>query len=457
MRSKRKTLVDFLNHEEVWIFCCSFVIAVALLFIHLAGDDPTHSDQFGRSFSSWLALAIEIYHTTTSRVLVIFVEGIIYTGGRIVWFLFVMTCIYILLKALVMLFSDGNKREVTLLAIFLLAIFPYDLLNNSGWVATCSAYLAPIACSVMSLVPIRRAYYGEKIRWWELLIYIPLMIYGTNFEQTSAMMFLIYLTAVVYFLCVKKNRWEVWLFFLLSVGSLIFTLTCPGSYSRPNIEWRYFPQMPMLDVIDKADLGLTSTIKWIFTENNVIVLLLCGTLCYITWKKYEDRLFRLIALVPLATVLGLGPLRHVVALVFPYAVTLGNDSATLGAFTVENMGWGSSVYQFAFLLFVAVCVCIEIMLINDTPGGFVADMALVLAGVASRCIMGFVPSVYASNIRTFTAMVFCFMMVLIHAVSQNRSCFAEGTRIRSVSFYAWWILGAAGFINIAVLAIDAFT
>ena len=132
-----------------------------------------------------------------------------------------------------------------------------------------------------------------------------------------------------------------------------------------------------------------------------------------------------------------------------YAVA---DVNYYGEFTADVSQMWKGMIHFMMLLAIVACICVEIFLLNDTVDGIVLDMTLAVMAVASRAMMGFSPTVYASNERTYTSLIFCMVVLSVHVYSQNIACESpEGetsTSIRNIEKYILWGLIVIGFLHL---------
>lgn len=447
---------NILNNEEFWLILFSFCFAFIICLSKIAGDDAVHVTEIGSNIFGWWERIVEQWFSWSSRVLVNFVGSVVLGGGRIIWMLYMAISSYVMLKAMVLLFSDGKKREIAMFAIFTLMLFPFRTLMTAGWIAATTSYFGPQAFALMSMVPIKKVVKNEKICWWESILYAACLIYGTNAEQFCIVILILYLAAIIYLFTKKRSSGILWINFALTAINFIAALACPGNKVRSaSEEINWFPTYRMLDFIDKADIGISTTLKWIFVDGGILILVMCIVLAFFIWQKYKEPLFRFVSVIPVIVSIGLGPLRDFFTALFPDAAFLMNDIDYYGAFNVQSLGRGVGTLQFAIFLLIAACVCAEIILLNDTIEGFLTDILLIVMGVASRCAMGFSPTVYASSTRTYTTLVVCFMAVLIHIYSKNYNLVKEVDK-NGFRYYVYLGIIFLKFVDLIFLVATAF-
>lgn len=406
--------------EDFWIVIVSVFFGFIMSRTNYGNDDIIISNELGSKISYWWSYNIQSYFTWTSRIIINFIWFIVLKCGRFALFVYCGISMYVMIKALMLLFSSNGENWIKMYIIVVVLLFPFDTLYSAGWVATTTSYFGPQAFALMSLVPIKKIFNDEKISFKKLILYSICLIYGANAEQMNVVLFAAYLAVVIWSFIQKKHNWKIDFLFLLTVLSLINLFVCPGNQSRKDKSISaYFPTYGMLSTVDKADIGLSTTLKWMFAGNNAFIIVTCIMFAFLIWKKYKEPLFRFVAIIPAAATLLLGPFRSFLSAVFPYVAYAADDVDYYGSFTVEYSGSGRGMVQFGLFLVLAVCVCVEIFLLNDSVAGLITDFVLILAGVASRAAMGFSPSVYESSTRTYTSLVVCIMAVSVHLFSIN--------------------------------------
>jgi len=452
----------FSKREDCLLIVVCVIFGIIMSQVRIANDDSVHINSIGNNIFDCWKWSMEIYHTWSSRILINFLWAFVLQNGKIGMFIYASVSMYVVLKAVIILFGKSNCYKVLLFAVSIMMLFPWEVYITAGWVATFTSYFGPQAFAIMALVPIKKVLCNEKMCWWEIIIYALCLLYGTNAEQMCVVVLGIYIVSLIYFWIKKSNNWVIWLQFLLTIASMVFTVTCPGNSSRDVVDQAYwFPTYGMMDSIDKADIGVSTTLKWMFVDGNPLIILMCLLMTTIIWKKYKDVLYRVIALIPTVFVLLMGPLEKIFVSMFPNLQVITKDVDYYGSFNVATQGVGRGPLQFFIFLAIAICIVAEIILINEKIEGCLIDLSLILMGVASRCMMGFSATVYASSTRTYTSLIFCFMVVAVHMFSKNINVLiynnTDGEKGKvDISESVMWILTVLGFINLTVLVGTAF-
>ena len=89
---------------------------------------------------------------------------------------------------------------------------------------------------------------------------------------------------------------------------------------------RRFIDFKMLTFLDKFVLGFTATFGKIISSQDLVYTLLTSLLAIYVFTNYKEKLYRVIALFPLISILALGHLSPITFGIFPELETFSNDS-----------------------------------------------------------------------------------------------------------------------------------
>ncbi len=320
--------------------------------------------------------------------------------------------LYVLMYSISKLFVNNNRKECNIVIAGLVMLFPFQYLNSAGWIATMTTYFSPTAFGFLSLIPIKKTYLGERIKYWEYILYAIALIYGANNEQMMVVILGSYFVATLYLLIIKKNHFYIWIQLLLAVGSCLMTLLCPGNYVRKNkeiISW--YKNWGMFNIIDKIDLGYSTTMEWLFFGSHIFVIAVCSLFTFILFKKYRKVNCILVAGIPTIIIVLLGPLREIILTMYPNISKLTEPIESNGLVTVANRGDFKAFGKYFIWATMIILLCIVIFLLQDSIRMLLISTVLIGAGTVSRLVIGFSPTIYASGPRTFTIMAFCIIAV----------------------------------------------
>lgn len=436
MEIKRKIL----NNEQLVFYIVSFLFGCLFSFAIPAGDDVTTMRVEGGNLASYWGRSVELYRVWSSRILVNFVLCLFTDRSPVWWGIFMGFSMFVMLKAISLLVGDKIPKECNLMIACLVMLYPFRDLRTAGWIATSTTYFCPTAFGLMSLVPIKKRMAGEKLKWWEYIAYALSLIYGANNEQMMVVILACYLVSTVYFMWQRRwNPYQLLLFFM-AMASCMVILFCPGNYARKHDEIQnWYPSYGMLNTIDKADLGYSTTLRWLLFGNNYFVIAICVMLMILVYKRYQNTLFRMIAVLPVCVTILLGPLKTVTVQVYPSIGHLADEISQYGLVTVENQGGLAAFGQFFIMGVVILAICIEFLLLLDNWRDILACFTLLVSGTASRMYMGFSPTIFASCYRTCEVMSFCIIVAGIATYVKNTKYISMTGRKR-LQYFAYILL-----------------
>ena len=109
---------------------------------------------------------------------------------------------------------------------------------------------------------------------------------------------------------------------VLSIASMVFILTCPGNHIRQVEEAYRFCDYEMLSSIDKFVLGFTSTFGKLIEKQDLTYIMCTALIATFVCSNYKDKLYRVVALIPICSVLMLGMLLPILNPIFPNLLIL---------------------------------------------------------------------------------------------------------------------------------------
>lgn len=307
-------------------------------------------------------------------------------------------------------------------------VYPAMVLVDAGFIATTVNYLWPVTCGLLCLLPLKRLCMGGRVRWYELAMGIPLLLYALNMEQMCAILTVLF-TAGFGYLCVKKrpSLYAGAMALLCVVGlCLTYFLNVMGDGSRMEREIaRYFPDFLRLSLWNKLELGFSSTLYCLTMDAayaSAAFFAFSLFLAVAVFRKTKKTGFRFAAAVP--------PVFTV------FFVTAGLLPAKLVPFLpfftggMQNVLVSRSAYSFSpvrDILLLAVCACVlcSVGRLMGGPRAALTAYVTLAAGLGSRMLMGFSPTVWASGYRTFHIMLLTFLFCAVMVLHQNSEIFSK--------------------------------
>ncbi len=355
------------------------------------------------------------YYWWSSRIIIEFVLCLVLKISKYAWILIEALMVALAGYSISKVFIKDNKNDNTMMLIFMILLYPLDIMASAGWAATTVNYMWPLATGLFALIPIRKMWDGEKIKIYEYPLYTIALLFAGNAEQSCAILVGAYvLFAILMILKNKKIHPYMVIQTLIIIASLVFVLTCPGNHARNAVEIeRHFKDIEMLSMLDKISLGLTSTIGLIIGKGNIIYALLSILVAVYICTNYKEKLYKVVSVIPLVSVVVCYFTLETTVRFFPFLgffnELLAEEQVMLTAANCNNFLYTLPLI-FAFVNFISLGV--SILLIFKNLKNNVAIIVF-LAGLASRIIMGFSPTVFISGERTMIFFEFAMIIVSI--------------------------------------------
>lgn len=245
---------------------------------------------------------------------------------------------------------------------------------------------------------------------------------AVNMQQMGVVLAAAFLLAG---LCLAGQRrfpvYPILMLLLTAVGLLYsYSLNMFGGNNRMLRETaRYFPTFSQLNVLEKVELGFSSTFYCLTMYVHLVwsaFLLFAFFLMQSVFRHHRGTASRLAAAFPFGFSLVFGLLS-----LLPERMTPFLSFVTGG---LQNYGVGKASYApapVADFLFLLVCGCVlySLWLLLGRERFWGAFFTLAL-GLGSRLLMGFSPTVWASGFRTFAILLLAFLVTAVMALRSDQ-------------------------------------
>ncbi len=305
-------------------------------------------------------------------------------------------------------------------AVSVFAVFPSMVLVDAGFIATTVNYLWPTTFGLLCLFPIRNKLLKEKTPLWFKFVLVPLLAYACNMQQMCAVLFGVLLCASVYIWAVRKEFDLYSVLQTLVVGAMAvysYSLNVFSDNSRMLRETaRYFPDFGSLNILEKAELGFSSTFYCMTME---VRLAFAGFILFTLFLAVCGMRF---CTKPAVKVSSAFPL--VFSLVFGVLSLVKPEWVKTVCGGMVNGGVGKADYVFSpvsdlLFLFVTACVAVSVLSLLKTKSSRMISVLILAAGFGSRVLMGFSPTVWASGYRTFAILFVAFILIALLILNEN--------------------------------------
>ncbi len=379
-----------------------------------------------RSFSDYIHYYINQLMTWSSRFFNDFVMGIISSLPMMIWRIMDTAIIVFMTIQLDRLLNEKKNIKITLLIMCLCFIYPFNDMVSAGWIATTISYMWPMAFLLYAVRIWRDVCTGREVRKWQILLAGLFYIYALDQQQMAVVA--LCLCFVMLWVQRKEMKPSSIVITLFTLARILLHLVWPGNILRTASETSSkFPDFDTLSLFDKIQMGVSTTFSKVFLEGHLIFLIVGVCLAIVVFQKYKDLAHRLIALFPNFFFLLWGPVR---SLVSNYASgvsgalssTLYNwdedYSALYGMVNPDNY-FSGKVYVLLFLCgLAAICMVVSVVAIFGINNTGILYTVILIAGFASRFMIGFTPTIYASASRTSIYMYFACIVLIIALVKE---------------------------------------
>lgn len=447
------------EYLPLWIFA-----AVQIVY-HMMMREPEGSDAL-RYFRCQLdAFSLKDYlhiryETWTSRLLI---EGVLVFVARNVtlWKVLDWAIWVFLAWALVGLFPKEKREEETpprsasaaslapWAVLGFLLIYPMKDLKTAGWIATGVNYTWTLAFGAFSLHGAAKAVRGEKSPVFLWVLYALAALYAANMEQVAAVLVAVNVCAAAYCL-MKKEKFAVcgtvWISLFVSAAEMLFILRCPGNAARnlDEIATR-MPSFVSYGFLDKLGLGFMDTMHHLAASSNLMFLCYAVLLAALVFAKTENLACRLAAVFPVAFNVVLVGFCSELKIYFPKFFKLMKKSKPIGGSNYHMAA--NYVPVFLYLLLIG-CVILSLIAVCRTYFELFSQMILLAAALATRVVMGFTPTIYVSQERTF---LYLYMMLGISGtflLTEHAGILEEKKKARALKLAGILLSAACLVMNI---------
>lgn len=340
------------------------------------------------------------YTGWTSRLLI--ETGLLFFTNHVVLWRIVDTIVWMfILYSITKLIEEHYAAQLTGCICFLFVCYNLSEMNSAGWVATINNYIWPFGCLCGMLLILKRFFQGKCIKWYIGILGVFLTILACNHEQMAAATFGILVCYIAYMIWKKRkiSGW-IWGYFIVTLASLAFILTCPGNAMRKTIEISaYFPEYPDLSLWNKLDIGFTSFFKYNIFEHNYLFLIFLIMLCAVIWKKQIPYWKKCMALIPVTGTIGGGYLLGEFSRFLPEIENVRNSLTKTGTYVA-----GSKLSILTILLYVVIATGIlwqVIIILRENQTNGILLLVILGIGFGTRFMMCIAPSIWVSGNRTF--------------------------------------------------------
>ena len=305
------------------------------------------------------------------------------------------------------LVDRGKTLSSLTLLILLFMLYDYKEMRTAGIVTTYITYYWSLFANVLLYIIIRRYLETSKFFSIDLVLSVVVGIFVCNSEIGALCNSIILLA--IFAINYHRNRTidkKVLILFLIPIFSILFFLTCPGMHNRTHIETaKSMPEFSSFSLIYKCYLGYSETLLHYFSTKSAILLIFLGSLLVTAVYKGLNVVF--LMLVTLAC--------------FIYATYSSGLIVKFANIThFKSYAFLCAVLCFGFLVILTIYRSFK-----DNSNLLLLLIFILLLGLMTRVMMGFSPTLYASNTRTFLYCDFSILISAYYIIKESKTNISE--------------------------------
>ena len=311
----------------------------------------------------------------------------------------------------------------SLVIILIFSLIPFSVLSGAVfWKCANVLYLWGSAAVLVAVYPVNVGIQGNTPKTYDYIFAVIAIIYASSFEQAGALMCGVFLLLIAYALYSRiRLKWQDFVLVLFAIAATFFFCLLPGNEVRSYAETLgQLPKYDMYSFTDKILWGLFYTISNVENDAMFVVLFLAGTVAYIMHKnRRRTDLLRLGAYVVLGYFV-LCTLNHI-----GIACT-GNTYFIAELFKlvpVDTVTFGVDVKLIirSVIHFLAYVYLGSSILVIDPKKLEIIGFTFFFGSLATMCVMGFSPTIYASGARPRFLCYLFLIFVEIRIISSAAS------------------------------------
>lgn len=391
-----------------------------MLLVHMLVPIPISDDIWFLNAPSGIfdwSLLVERYLNWTSRLLIDAIVVALLHLPTVVWGVLNSAIIVLFAISLSKLFVHKNKRTSNWFITFLLFTYPFFEISITGWINVSVNYIWPLSLGTYSLILVKKIISQKNIHKYEYILSALALFIAINQELMCAVLLLILVIAAVYLIIKRQSHWFIIFAVILCAIGMIYILTTPGNQVRTDTEMRWFEDFNHISIIEKLEIGISSTLEHYFFNFNFLSFILFLLLFLAVNQKHNERLYRLFSLIPLVVIIMFGNgFYQIVDRLFPHLASLDSETTTYGLITLQNFTVVYNYVPFLILCITAFSIAVSLYLIFENTWRSILAVGTLIIGFISRMIMALTPTIYASGTRThfllYSALIVCSIMVI---------------------------------------------
>lgn len=310
------------------------------------------------------------------------------------------------------IFRAGDTRGRALV-LGLMLLMPIEIYRSCGWIVGTVSYYWPVVflITAFSILLGKSWQHSGKAA----AVMLACLIYACNEE----------IICVAVFLCLwiwlalhPEDKKIVLVLQAVCVAELLWILFCPGNRIRYSREpGRWFPRFETLSVLHRMEMGFTSTMNRFWLRTCPVSAALGVVLLALAFVRKRSVRMKFLAGVPLAAALAGWAIKE----------NAGRSRICSAIYYSEGQYGSLGLFNYTdplrylpliFYICIGGIILILIMDLGSYGRTSIAVSLTLLAVTASRCIMGFTPTIWVSARRTYSLMYWVLILMIGYGYQQ---------------------------------------
>lgn len=398
---------NFLKKYYMFMILFIFVLAYFMLTKKANDDLDCIKDLVGRSLKDYL---IYRYNNWSSRLIIDGMMIMLCKNVKYKVFCVLNAATYVVMTIIISkIFNKEQNKNINIFLCFLVLLYPLSHLGSAGYIATSINYLLPLTCLFYSMYVVLQIINNKKFSKISYIIAIITTLIACNMEQTCitfvALLFFIEIFSIIKKKDKKKN-WYIIVLFAIAIIELIFIAKCPGNSVRYNSEIKArYNNYANYGLKEKIYLGIIPTASEILNQKIIFTVFALLLMIY-TFGKSKNKILRTLSVIDFSFFLLMGTFSNLTKTIYQ------NSSKFFEIINSQDI-YGNSIALpnlicLAIILFVSLSL---IYLLYEVFDHKLEYPLILIVGFASRIMMGFSPTIFASCSRTAIILYFSALVL----------------------------------------------
>lgn len=423
---------NFLKKYYMFMILFIFVLAYFMLTKKANDDLDCIKDLVGRSLKDYL---IYRYNNWSSRLIIDGMMIMLCKNVKYKVFCVLNAATYVVMTIIISkIFNKEQNKNINIFLCFLVLLYPLSHLGSAGYIATSINYLLPLTCLFYSMYVVLQIINNKKFSKISYIIAIITTLIACNMEQTCITFVALLFFIEIFSIIKKKNKkkdWYIIVLFAIAIIELIFIAKCPGNSVRYNSEIKArYNNYANYGLKEKIYLGIIPTASEILNQKIIFTVFALLLMIY-TFGKSKNKILRTLSVIDFSFFLLMGTFSNLTKTIYQ------NSSKFFEIINSQDI-YGNSIALpnlicLAIILFVSLSL---IYLLYEVFDHKLEYPLILIVGFASRIMMGFSPTIFASCSRTAIILYFSALVLslIIYRELYNDKNIKEKKIIESLNY-----------------------